>query len=211
MELNDCKNNAGTDDEFLDSHLTRFRLKQDDTGVFSLSSNFLKEGDALKAKNDRRFVSLDFEEMSHLNNESRLKASDAKRNVISSLATLLKDRFKDFDNGVYAAMSFFDPKNWTDEKDYGNDAIVTFANHFQTTLAVTSYDSSKVLREWRMLRNYVKVWFRKVEAEDLWKKIINFKRDEFPNVCALAEILISISGSNSSVERAFSMLTNMLS
>ena len=42
--------------------------------------------------------------------------------------------------------------------------------------------------------------------EELWKKIINFKRNEFPNVCALAEILIAVSGSNSSVERAFSIL-----
>ena len=62
-----------------------------------------------------------------------------------------------------------------------------------------------------MLRNYVKVWLRNVEVEDLWKKIIGFKRDEFPNVCALAKIFNVISGSNSSVEHKFSILTNMLS
>ena len=135
----------------------------------------------------------------------------AKQKVISNLSTLLKDRFKDFDEGVYTAMRFFDPENWTGEKDYGNDAITSFANRFQMTLAATGYDSGKVLVEWRMLRNYVKVSFRNVEAEDLRQKIIRFKRDEFPNVCTLAEILIAISGSNSSVERAFSILTNMLS
>ena len=54
---------------------------------------------------------------------------------------------------------------------------------------------------------YVKVWFRNLEVEDLWQKIISFKKDEFPNyVCALVEILIAISGSNSSAERAFSIL-----
>ena len=71
------------------------------------------------------------------------------------------------------------------------------------TLATAGYDSAKVLREWRMLRNYVKVWLRNVEAEDLWQKIISFKRDEFPNVCALAEI--------STVYCIFSILTDMLS
>ena len=30
-------------------------------------------------------------------------------------------------------------------------------------------------------------------SKHLWQKISSFKRDEFPNVCALAEILIVIS------------------
>ncbi len=49
-----------------------------------------------------------------------------------------------------------------------------------------------------------------VDSEELWKKILLFKRSEFPNVWALVEILIYISGSNSTVERAFSTLTNIL-
>ena len=63
-------------------------------------------------------------------------------------------------------MSFLDSKNWTGEKDYGNNAITSFANHFQMTLAAADYNSAKVLREWSMLRNYIKVWLRNVEAED---------------------------------------------
>ena len=51
---------------------------------------------------------------------------------------------------------------------------------------------------------------KNVDSEELWKKILGFKRSEFPNVCALVEILISVSGSNSTVERAFSTLTNIL-
>ena len=35
---------------------------------------------------------------------------------------------------------FFYAKNWTDEKDYGNDTITSFANHFWATLVVTRYD-----------------------------------------------------------------------
>eukprot|EP00112_Aurelia_sp_Birch-Aquarium-sp1_P011097 Seg2340.8 transcript_id=Seg2340.8/GoldUCD/mRNA.D3Y31 product="hypothetical protein" protein_id=Seg2340.8/GoldUCD/D3Y31 len=62
-----------------------------------------------------------------------------------------------------------------------------------------------------MLRNYVRVWLPNVEAGALWKRILAFKRQEFPNVCALGEIVISMSGSNSTVERGFSVLTNVLS
>ena len=37
------------------------------------------------------------------------------------------------------------------------------------------------------------------------------RKCEYPNLCFLAELIIAISGSNSSVERAFSLLTRMLS
>ena len=51
---------------------------------------------------------------------------------------------------------------------------------------------------------------KNIDTEELGKKILGFKRSEFPNVCALVEILISISGSNSTVEHAFSTLKNIL-
>ncbi len=47
---------------------------------------------------------------------------------------------------------------------------------------------------------------KKAEKADLWKHILTHKRKEF-----YVEIVLSIIGSNSSVEQAFSMLTNMLS
>ena len=37
------------------------------------------------------------------------------------------------------------------------------------------------------------------------------RRTEFPNLCLIASIVLSISGSNSAVERSFSILTLMLS
>ena len=39
---------------------------------------------------------------------------------------------------------FVDPKNWTNEKIYGNDAITSFASHYQATLAAARYDLTKV-------------------------------------------------------------------
>ena len=89
--------------------------------------------------------------------------------------------------------------------------ILELESHFKATLSVSGYDKTKVLREWKMLRNYVKIWLKKSETADLWKHILTHKRKVFPNVCLLTEIMIAVSGSNSSVERAFSMHTNMLS
>ena len=77
-------------------------------------------------------------------------------------------------------------------------------------LAFASFNEAKVIPELNSLRNYVQIWMKHVDSEELWKKILEFERSEFPNVCALVEILIYISGSNSTVERAFSTLTNIL-
>ena len=140
-----------------------------------------------------------------------MKASKSKAKVIENLSSLLRDRFNDFRVGIFDQMAIFDPKNWSNEKDYGNESLSQFASHFQETLSMTSFDLTKATNEWRMLGNYVRVWLPNVEAGDLWKKILTFKRQEFPNVCALTEILISMSGSNSTVERGFSVLTSILS
>ena len=150
----------------------------------------------MKPKPSRGVVRFQFDDMRYLNEESRVRASNEKQRVLASLSTMLRNRFDDFNNDLYQTMSFFDPKHWKDEKDYGNDAIVKFATHFQSTLEIAGYDSTQVLKEWRMLRNYAKVWLKNVSPEEVWKKIISFKKSEFPNVCLLVEILITISGSN---------------
>ena len=42
-------------------------------------------------------------------------------------------------------------------------------------------------------------------------QVLNYKRSEYPNLWLCAEIMLCISGSNSTVERAFSNLTVILS
>ena len=63
--------------------------------------------------------------MRDLTEISRKSASSAKKDIIDSLSTLLKERFRDFDNGIYDVMSFFDPNNWSDERDYGNIEVIS--------------------------------------------------------------------------------------
>ena len=60
---------------------------------------------------------------------------------------LLKHCIKDFEDKVDVMVSFFDSKNWTDEKNYRNNAITSFTSHFQATLAAARYDSIKVHNE----------------------------------------------------------------
>ena len=92
---------------------------------------------------------ISFEKMCSLNNRNRLKASDAYKNAKANLSMLLDHWIKDSEDSVYTMVSlfFFDPKNWTDEKNYRNNIITSFANHFQAKLLAVRYDSTKVLNE----------------------------------------------------------------
>ena len=48
-------------------------------------------------------------------------------------------------------------------------------------------------------------------ARDLWKRVLKYRKNELLNLCTLASLIISLSGSNSKAERTFSTVTNSLS
>ena len=211
LELKECRDVAGKDEEYVESHLGRFKLQMTEDGEVSLSSEYTMKGESQKNPENRKYVDLSFKGMRDLTDISRKSASSGKKDIIDSLSTLLKECFRDFDTGIYDVMSFFDPNNWSDERDYGNVEVTQFAEHFETTLGAGGFDKAKVLAEWRMLRSYARVWLRNKGTKYPWNNILKTKRTEFPNMCALAEIFITISGSNSTVERAFSTLTSIFS
>ena len=92
-----------------------------------------------------------------------------------------------------------------------NYAIREFASHFRVPLSSTAYDERKIRIEWRNFRRPVSLNLPGKEAHARWKNILSYKRKEFPNICVLAELLYCPTGSNSAVERGFSILTMMLS
>ena len=137
---------------------------------------------------------------------------DVKRKVIPALIKTLKQMFEDYNNEVYSKMRWMDPQFWSDESDYGNDDIGTIAIHFQEPLVFAAYDQGMVLREWKSFKNFVRSYFSKSpSAKQLWKSVLTYRRDEFPNLCKMASLVLSISGSNSKVERTFSTVSNILS
>ena len=198
LELQDCPECAGTEDEFLDSSLPRFQTKCEDDSSFSLASNFLIAGEALKKADQCKTIRFEFQGMKHLSDHRRMEASSEKIKVIGNLCEILKERLKDFEHGIHPLISVFDPKNWKEEKEFGCTMILELASHFKTTLSVAGYDKTKFLNEWKMLQKFITIWLKKSETADLWKHILTHNS-------------FAVSGSNSSVERAFSMLTNMLS
>ena len=48
------------------------------------------------------------------------------------------------------------------------------------------------------------------DAKRIWKHVLLYKIQDFPNLCLLVQMIFSISGSNSATERSFSILTLLL-
>ena len=110
-------------------------------------------------------------------------------------------------------MKWFNPKNWTSDKYYGVDQMEKLIVHFKISLEAAKFDEKLVYKEWKLFRNFVAANYggTGLEANTLWGKVFVYKRKEFPNLCILAEIVLCLSGSNSTLERAFSLLTLLLS
>ena len=213
-ELDECIEDACTDGEFIDSNLARFRLVHDvngeeDTRV--VKSQFLKEGHSQKSPDQREYVFHTFDRLTFMNEESRQIASREKKEVGGKLKSLLQKRFQNSNEDLYETMRFIDPACWDNRKDYGNEVLAKFTEHFDSTLSKAGFDTRKVLAEWRSFKNYVKASQKGVDVKTLWQRIFQYKRDEYPNLCLCVEIIFSMSGSNSTVERAFSTLRLLLS
>ena len=140
-------------------------------------------GEASKKADQRQTIRFQFDDMSNLNEGTRMDASREKVKVVSRLFEILRKRFEDFECGVYPYWMYFDQKRWTDEKEFENESISKCTSHFATALSFTVYYKAKVLVEGKMLTRYVSIWIKRAETVDILKHILTYKRTEFPNVC----------------------------
>lgn len=156
-------------------------------------------------------MKVSFPDMTSVNERTMNEAKSARAKVSQKLVDLLKDRFESFNDNVFSQMSWCSPEQWTNEMDYGVEEIQSLANHFEVPFLKAGFDPSKWRLEWKNLQRYAKMYMLGKEANQLWKSIVVYKQKEYPNLCLLVELILCLSGSNSAVERAFSVLTMMLS
>ena len=210
LELQEKLDEIGNEDEFTDSYFSRFSIVDNNT----LSGEFAKAGDKRKIIPNREYVSVSFA-MSEVDKERAIaKIRQIKNAVLPVLSTTMKNRFVDFENDgrIYTAMGFMDIACWDDTKDYGKDEILLLCEHFSEPLSFAGLHKEKIFFEWKAFKKFVKTSVSPgTTARALWKSVLLYRRDEFPNLCLLASLIVSISGSNSSVERTFSFVTNILS
>ena len=197
--------NASIDHDLLVSYLASFRLMDGE-----LNSSFLKADDRARSNSDCEHVSIAFENMTDLDETVVRETIAKKQNALRSLKVIFEERFSSFSDPVYQNMKWLDPKNWEDVA-YGSNQIEKLVSHFKDPLEKANFDRHVVHKEWCQLKNFARSHHSGLDAHSLWEKILIYRRNEFKNVCLVAEIVFSLSTSNSMVERAFSLLTLLLS
>ena len=211
--MTDLEEYADDDCDNLDSHLHRFAIVgNEENDNLSLVVKFDSPGDQKKKLENRKPVHIDFKDwsMTFLNEDSQKMAISTRNKVAETLIELLRERFQSFDDPVFLKMSWCNPEYWADEKDFGIDELEQFSSHFKEPLAAAKFDFKKAIKEWKHVQRHIKQNLCGKPPLNIWKSIIQYKLSEFPNICLLVEIVFSLSGSNSSVEQAFSILTMML-
>ena len=128
----------------------------------------------------------------------------AKSNVIKvsrSLKDILNDRFDDFNDKIYKSMKFYDPKFWDNADDtYDEDQITFLSEHFKVPLTKHSFILSKAIEEWQSFKVCVRENYSKFFTLNLWKMVLTNRKEEYPQLSLRAQLFLSISGSNSTVE-----------
>jgi len=202
LELKDMINFELDDD--ISSHFRRFS-NLDEVKYFA-------PGDGKKKKINRKYHIVDLSIIKS-GSDTIERNFETKKNVATAIKELIETRFeKDYNDPILRSMDWFDVNNWEEEKEYGYDKLRNLSKHFKEPLEKAGYDEENVIKEWNKIRRHILAHFtKKNSARQIWEKILLTMRDEFPNICLLAELIITFSGSNSTVERAFSLLSNMLS
>ncbi|CAB3995543.1 zinc finger 862-like [Paramuricea clavata] len=208
MQLNEKQDEIGTEDEFLDSYVVRFVIEENGRA----KGEFTKAGDKRKKQHNREYSSVEFD-LDDFDRERCLqKVRQIMSKVIPVLVQTLKARFANYDDAIYSKTRWLNPELWCSEREYGIEDITAMAAHFAKPLEHASFNLASALKEWRSFKIYVRSHYPKLpDPKCLWKSVLSIRREEFPNLCKLASLAICISGSNSTVERTFSVLTNILS
>ena len=196
---------AGTDDEMLTSHLSQFKVREDQT----IECSFIVSDDKHKHNIDKARIEVKISEMIY-SEKYRMDASTKKKAVLKELKDLLQERFSDLSSPVFENIKWYNPKQWSNNRTYGIDQLTVLVEHFKEPLSHTKFDAESLFREWKLFRTFVNANYRSLEAQQMWEKIFQYKRDEFPNLVIVASLVMVMAGSNSTVERAFSLLTLML-
>ena len=101
----------------------------------------------------------------------------------------MSDRFVDYENDghIYSAMRFMDPACWNDAKDCGKDEILPLCGHLSEPLSFAGLHKEKIFIEWKSFKKFVKMGVSPgTTARSLWKSVLVYQRNEFPNLCLLA-------------------------
>ena len=193
-------------DTSLSTFLSKFRMENN-----VVKGEYPKAGHERRQPANREYTEVELV-MTNVGVTSFERAIKIQRKAADIICPLIQNRFSSYDQEVFKTTAWLDPKLWDhSDKAFGKAEINQLCDTFKEPLSAAGFERGKVLQEWRSLKITQKSLYTKMESCQLWEKILSSRRNEFPNLCLLVELALCISASNSTVERAFSILSLILS
>ena len=107
---------------------------------------------------------------------------------------------------------WLDSQLWTVDHSTTN-GLKEIKHSFNTLtipLQVAGFEEQKHYPEWHSLQTTIKALFIHLQYKEIWGKFFVYQRSEFPNISLLRQLAMTMSSSNSPVEREFSILATIL-
>ena len=192
-----------------------FQFKTGNDGKTVAAHEYCKAGHEQRKPENREYHTVKIEDITGFHDHSLATIGKKLKSIAVDVIDKLKTRFEDFNNSGFCSMKWLDAQFWLPSVDYGRDQHLTLYSHFKVVLDEAGYDPTKVEKEWKQVRSFITCHYLKSEkplaAAIIWQNILRYRRNEYPNISKLVSLVIAMSGSNSTVERAFSLLTLILS
>ena len=204
LNLNDAIQ-CDADEDVLASYIASFKVGDGST----ITTECFNAADAHKLIKDRRVIQVELLGMKFVQKESYEVAISEKKKVCENLKGAIDTKYSDFDEPVFQNMKWFDPQTWDQERQE-TDQITSFYEHFKEPLDNANFQLNFCLKEFKKFKNYVHVNHEGKKAKEIWKEFYKTRRSEYPNLAKIGELMMCFSSSNSSVERAFNLLTMLL-
>ena len=194
----------------LSSYLAKYKIAHGHENT--LRANFPKAGHEKRKPQNREYIDVHLEQMTDVDFSSIEKAVKIRKDAAKILRPKIDTRFSTYDQEIFGATVWLDPKLWDNSnKMYGNAEINRLCVEFDVPLTAAGFEKSKIFDEWRSVKILQRSLYSKMECLQFWEKMLGFRREEFPNMALLVELALCMSGSNSSVERCFNILSLVLS
>ena len=181
----------------------------DDDTVCTLSRKLPKTNHLRRKAENREFLTVSYSGMTNVSGSDQILLN-LKSKIIPNVQSALDTRFRSFESAEFSYMKWLDPANWCNDSKSEIECLNRIGKIFAIPLSLTRFDSSKINTEWKDFKSLVKHFYPGIKTLELWERILNYRKNQFPNISLLAELVLTIGVSNSVVEAGFSSLTAML-
>ena len=172
-----------------------------------LSIDLPKGGHMRRSVPNREYTTLALD-MTGSATDKLQRATDAlKDRTLPALKDCLETRFSSFNSqSLFQDMMWVDPANWRSDTAGELESMNTLAQHFEVPLAAAGLQGQQGQAGMERCQDPGQELLQR-----LWEQILCYRKANFPNICLLVELVLSVGVSNSTVEGGFSILTAMLS